>query len=62
MMDVISNNNTGVQIGSCALSSDSVLSESTGLFNHISRISQWNLFWQKNNQSYCVFQIFILPL
>ena len=40
--------NTGVQIVSCTLSGDSVLSESTGLFNPVLCVSQWNLFWQKN--------------
>ena len=39
---------TGVQVVSCALSDDSVLSESTGLFNPVFCVSQWNLFWQKN--------------
>ena len=39
---------TGVQIVSCTLSDDSVLSESTGLFNPVLCVSQWNLFWQKN--------------
>ena len=49
---------TGVQIVSCTLSSDSVLSDSTGLFNLVLCVSQWNIFWQKkNNQSDCVFQL-----
>ena len=48
---------TGVQIVSCTLSDDSVLSESTGLFNPVLCVSQWNLFWQKISQSDCVFQI-----
>ena len=39
---------TGVQIVSCTLSDDSVLSENTGLFNPVLCVSQWNLFWQKN--------------
>ena len=39
---------TGVQIVSCTLSDDSVLSESTGLFNPVLCVSQWNLFWQQN--------------
>ena len=39
---------TGVQIVSCTLSDDSVLSESTGLCNPVLCVSQWNLFWQKN--------------
>ena len=39
---------TGIQIISCTLSDDSVLSESTGLFNPVLCVSQWNLFWQKN--------------
>ena len=39
---------TGVQIVSCTLSNDSVLSESTGLFNPVLCVSQWNRFWQKN--------------
>ena len=39
---------TGVHIVSCTLSDDSVLSESTGLFNPVLCVSQWNLFWQKN--------------
>ena len=39
---------TGEQIVSCTLSDDSVLSESTGLFNPVLCVSQWNLFWQKN--------------
>ena len=39
---------TGVQIVSCTLSVDSVLSESTGLFNPVLCVSQWNIFWQKN--------------
>ena len=39
---------TGVQIVSCTLSDDSVLSESTGLFNPVLCVSQLNLFWQKN--------------
>ena len=39
---------TGVQIVSCTSSDDSVLSESTGLFNPVLCVSQWNLFWQKN--------------
>ena len=39
---------TGVQIVSCTLSDDSVLSESTGLFNPVLCVSQWNLCWQKN--------------
>ena len=38
---------TGVQIVSCTLSDNSVLSESTGLFNPVLCVSQWNLFWQK---------------
>ena len=37
-----------VQIVSCTLSDDLVLSESTGLFNPVLCVSQWNLFWQKN--------------
>ena len=41
------NYSTGVQIVSCTLSDDSVLSESTGLFNPVLCVSQWNLFWQK---------------
>ena len=48
---------TGVQIVSCTLSDDSVLSESTGLFNPVLCVSQWNLFWQKTSQWDCVFQI-----
>ena len=48
---------TGVQIVSCTLSDDSVLSESTGLFNPVLCVSQWNSSWQKNSQSDCVFQI-----
>ena len=44
----IFNYSTGVQIVSCTLSDDSVLSESTGLFNPVLCVSQWNLFWQKN--------------
>ena len=39
---------TGVQIVNSTLSDDSVLSESTGLFNPVLCVSQWNLFWQKN--------------
>ena len=39
---------TGVQIVSFTLSDDSVLSESTGLFHPVLCVSQWNLFWQKN--------------
>ena len=39
---------TGVQIVSSTLSDDSVLSESSGLFNPVLCVSQWNLFWQKN--------------
>ena len=39
---------TAVQIVSCTLSDDSVLSESTGLFNPVLCVSQWNLFWQQN--------------
>ena len=50
---------TGVQIVSCTLSSDSVLSESTGLFNPVLCVSQWNLFWQKISQSECVFQLML---
>ena len=38
---------TGVQIVSCTLSDDSVLSESTGLNNIC--VSQWNLFRQKKS-------------
>ena len=41
---------TGVQVVSCTLSGDSVLSGSTGLFNPVLCVSQWNLFWQKKNQ------------
>ena len=44
----VNNYSTGVQIVSCTLSDDSVLSESTGLFNPVLCVSQWNLFWQKN--------------
>ena len=40
---------TGVQIVSCTLSDDSVLSESTGLFNPVLCVSQWNLCWQKKS-------------
>ena len=39
---------TGVQIASCTLSSDSVPSESTGLFNSVLCFKQWKLSWQKN--------------
>ena len=39
---------TGVQIVSCTLLDDSVLSESTGLFDPVLCVSRWNLFWQKN--------------
>ena len=39
----ISNYSTGVQIVSCTLSDDSVLSD-----NPVLCVSQWNLFWQKN--------------
>ena len=39
---------TGVQIVSCTLSSDSVFSESTGLFNLVFCASQWNLYCQNN--------------
>ena len=46
--DLIWYYSTGVQIVSCTLSDDSVLSESTGLFNPVLCVSQWNLFWQKN--------------
>ena len=42
------NYSTGVQIVSCTLSDDSVLSESTGLCNLVLCVSQWNLFWQQN--------------
>ena len=35
---------TGVQIVSCTLSDDSVLSESTGLFNPVLCVSQLNFF------------------
>ena len=45
---LITDYSTGVQIVSCTLSDDSVLSESTGLFNPVLCVSQWNLFWQKN--------------
>ena len=48
---------TGVQIVSCTLSDDSVLPESTGLFNPILCVSQWNSFDKKISQSDCVFQI-----
>ena len=44
----IASYSTGVQVVSCTLSDDSVLSESTGLFNPVLCVSQWNLFWQKN--------------
>ena len=47
-MVLIIHYSTGVQIVSCTLSDDSVLSESTGLFNPVLCVSQWNLFWQKN--------------
>ena len=40
---------TGVQIVSCTLSDDSVLSERTGLFNPVLCVSQGNLFWQKES-------------
>ena len=39
--------NTGVQIGSCTVSSDSVLPDSSGLFNPVLCVSQLNFFWQK---------------
>ena len=42
------NYSTGVQIVSCTLSDDSVLSQNTGLFNPVLCVSQWNLFWQQN--------------
>ena len=48
---------TGVHIVNCTLSDDSVLSESTGLFNPVLGVSQWNLFWQKISRWDCVFQI-----
>ena len=46
--DTVYTYSTGVQIVSCTLSDDSVLSESTGLFNPVLCVSQWNLCWQKN--------------
>ena len=36
---------TGVQIASCTLSGDSVLPESTELFDPVLCAIQWNLFW-----------------
>ena len=45
---LVTDYSTGVQIVSCTLSDDSVLSESTGLFNPVLCVSKWNLFWQKN--------------
>ena len=48
LLYIAGNYSTGVQIVSCTLSDDSVLSESTGLFNPVLCVSQWNLFWQKN--------------
>ena len=48
---------TGVQIVICTLSDESVLSESTGLFNPVLCVSQWYIFWQKIGISDCVFQI-----
>ena len=48
------NYSTGVQIVSCRLSDDSVLSESTGLFNPVLCVSQWNLFWQKKSANQIV--------
>ena len=47
-MLLVSNYSTGVQIVSCTLSDDSVFTESTGLFNPVLCVSQWNLSWQKN--------------
>ena len=47
-VSMVSYYSTGAQIVSCTLSDDSVLSESTGLFNSVLCVSQWNLFWQKN--------------
>ena len=57
--DVIMDYSTGVQIVSCTLSDDSVISESTGLFNPVLCVSQWNLFWQKISQWDSVFQIML---
>ena len=48
---------TGVQIVSCTLSDDSVLSGSTGLFNPVLCVSQWISFDKKISQWDCVFQI-----
>ena len=45
---------TGVQIVSCIFSGDSVLSESTGLFNMIFRVSRWNISRQKHPIRLCL--------
>ena len=47
--------NTGVQIVNSTLSEDLVLSESTGSFNAVLSVNQWNIFWQNIIQSDCVF-------
>ena len=48
---------TGVQIVSCTLSDDSVLSESTGLFNPVLCVSQWNLFDKKSANEIVSFKL-----
>ena len=51
---------TGVQIVNCTLSSDSVLSDSTGLFNPVLSVSANEIaFDKKISQSECVFQLML---
>ena len=45
---------TGVKIFSCILSDNLVLSGSTGLFNSVLCVSQWNFFWQKKIMRLCL--------
>ena len=59
-MALILHYSTGVQIVSCTLSRDSVLSESTGSFNEALSVSaKENSFDKKINQSDCVFQLML---
>ena len=50
---------TGVQIVSCTLSSDSVLSESTGLFNLVLSVSANETSFDKKLANQCVFQLML---
>ena len=47
-MDVITYYSKGVQIVSCTLSNDTVLSESTGLFNLVLSVSASEITFDKN--------------